>query len=340
MFNVDLIENIPLNNIIYVYYCNSCNFYYLDNKNNQYDYDKYYTNFNNYKNYSIYSDKDDRCNLYLKKELANINIQTILDYGSGNGKLKQLLSDIYNVSEFDFGMQKNNNEYDCVILSHVLEHIFNITDFIIDVSINIKDNGLLYIEVPNAEYYDKLNDITPLQEINIEHINYFSKYALNKLMVQQGFYAVSVIDDYFNIKKYKYYVIRAIFKKNKNNLSFNKYIENGISIIDTYNFSLLQNYERIYIYGCGQFLFKILNYIKKYTNIINIIDDNKCYINKRIDGIDIITFDLYKKILKDNDIILCTTLIYDNVIKQNIDSLNNNSISMLTLTDLIYTIEY
>ena len=65
--------------------------------------------------------------------MNNLNINEILDYGSGNGKLAKLLSDNFKVTEFDIGMCDNKNSYDCVIVSHVLEHIYDLDTFISNV---------------------------------------------------------------------------------------------------------------------------------------------------------------------------------------------------------------
>lgn len=321
-----MVNDIKLNNNLNIYYCSECNFYYSDSGNTQEDYNNYYKEFNNYKKGLIYSDKDERCNNYLKDKLQNEHVKTIIDYGSGNGKLIELLSDLYVVDEYDIGMTQPDKKYDCLILSHVLEHIYDLSHFFNDISKNINDNGILYIEVPNAEYYDKITDICPLQEINIEHINFFSKYALNKLLIKHNYQAVSLIDDYFTIKDYKYYVIRGIFSKNKQNISFKKYLCNGSEQISKYNFTILNKYKKIYVYGCGQFLFKIFKNIISNTNIVNIIDDNPCYLNKKISDITIINFDIYSKISNDGDVILLTSLIHDQTLKHKILQFNKNII--------------
>jgi hypothetical protein len=332
--HISIINDFSLKNLLNIYFCSDCNFYFSDSDNNQSDYDNYYKLFSKYKTNITYFDKDERCNQYLKKELNNKNIKTILDYGSGNGILKDLLSNDFDVDKFDIGMKENNNQYDCLILSHVLEHIYNLNNFLLKISNNIKTDGLLYIEVPNAEFYDKLNCITPLQEINIEHINFFSKFSLNKLLLKHGYCALSLIDDYFKIKENDYYIIRGIFKKNEPNNSFKNYINNGYEIISSYNFSYLNNYDEIYIYGCGQFLFKILKNIQEFTKVINIIDDNLCYYDKTINNINIINFDKYKEISKPGDFILLTTLIYDDIIKTKIKTFNNDKLIVKSIKEL------
>lgn len=330
---LSLVNDIKLDKSINIYYCENCNFYYNNSDNKQEDYDDYYKSFNNYKKGVVYSDKDEKCSIYLKTKLQNKNIKNILDYGSGNGIMKDLLLDNYNVDNFDIGMDENTKKYDCLLLSHVLEHIYDINEFVKKISLNINDGGLLYIEVPNAEYYNEFIDICPLQEINIEHINFFSKYALNKLLSDNGYFTISLEDDYFTIKDNKYYVIRGIFQKNTFNNSFIKYIESGEKIILKYNFLSLKKYKKIYVYGCGQFLFKIFDKIIINTNIINIIDDNPCYLNKKLNNIEIINYELYNENSKDGDIILLTSIIHDNTLKNKLQKINKN-ITILNINEL------
>jgi hypothetical protein len=122
----------------------------------------------------------------------------------------------------------------------------------------------------------------------------------------------------------KYYVIRAMFKKNNLNTSFLEYIDNGKSIINNYNYSNLSKYPRIYLYGCGQFLFKIFNYIQEHTEIINIVDDNLCFLGKKIKDIDIINYDVFCDNVSDNDVILITSLVYSTKIKEKLKKINKN----------------
>jgi hypothetical protein len=320
-FELTLVNDMNLNNHLDLKYCNKCKFYFSDSNNCQEDYNKYYMNFNNYKNENYCKDKDVRCFDYLLKKLPN-EVKNILDYGSGNGTLAELLSNKFNVEQFDIGMEQNTNKYDCLVVSHVLEHIYDLNSFIEKISENINDNGFLYIEIPNAEFYDKIVDMCPLQEINLEHINFFSKYALNKLLIHHNYTCLTIEDDYFLLKDMKYYVIRGIFKKSIQYLSIQKYIQNGLMKINEFNFQNLQKFKSIYVYGCGQFLFKIFDKIQNNCTIINIVDDNTCYLNKKIKNIEIINFELLKDKITKDDVILLTTMIHDEKIKQKLNTLN------------------
>ena len=333
--DLSLVDGICLNGNLKVKFCKDCSFYFSDSNNTQEDYNNYYMLFNNYQQQNYCPDKDKRCADFIKKKFDDFKINTILDYGSGNGKIADLLSINFEVDNFDIGMEENNKKYDLLILSHVLEHIYNLNSFIKNVSKNINDNGFLYIEIPNADFYEEFENICPLQEINIEHINFFSKYALNKLLINNGFHCVYLEDDYFMLKNSKYFVIRGIFKKVINNKSFEKYVDSGLNAIHCYNFSSLEKYKSVYIYGCGQFLFKIFDKIQQNCNIINIIDDNPCYYGKNIKGIKIINFEDFKNNCKDDDNVLLTTIIHDIKIKENLSLIDKNiNINIIELLNL------
>ena len=115
--------------------------------------------------------------------------------------------------------------------------------------------------------------------------------------------------------------------------TFENYINNGLNQLNSFNFEKLKKYEKIYVYGCGQFLFKILDKIQDNCNIINIIDDNLCYSNKKINGVDIINYDMFKEICKDGDNILLTTMVHDVKIKEKLLLIDKN-INMLEIIHL------
>ena len=322
IFNINLkiCNDIKLNNKIKILYCNNCYNYFNDSGNNQEDYNNYYKTFLNYKN-EIFSgiDKNKKCAEYLLEKLKYKNIKNILNYGCGDKIISNLLNKVYEIDNYDIGMEENKLKYDCLIVSHVFEHIYNLNEFIDKLLNNLNDEGIIYIEVPNAEYYEEIKDLCPLQEINLEHINFFSKLSLSKLMINNNFIPLSIEDDYFDINNWKYYVIRGIFKKNKNNKSFENYITNGINKFDNIK---IENYKNLYLYGCGQFLFKLLESNIKNCEIINIVDDNPSYLYKKIDNIEIINYKILNDKIKDNDSILITSLMANDIIKNKLLEFN------------------
>ena len=79
--------------------------------------------------------------------------------------------------------------FDCVTLRQVLEHIENLSDFGVALRSLLKPNGLLVIEVPDAQSHFDLPDFALWEE----HINDFSLGSLKHFLRQHG---LEVIDSY------------------------------------------------------------------------------------------------------------------------------------------------
>jgi len=92
--------------------------------------------------------------------------------------------------------------------------------------------------------------------------------------------------------------------------------------VNEIKFENLQKFKSVYVYGCGEFLFKIFDKIQNNCTIINIVDDNVCYLNKKIENIEIINFELLREKVSADDVILLITLIHDEKIKQKLNTLN------------------
>jgi SAM-dependent methyltransferase len=76
--------------------------------------------------------------------------------------------------------------FDCVILSHVLEHVLEVGSAILALRSLLRDGALVFIEVPNAvRYADHI--YAPFQDFNTEHINHFSGTSLDNAMRLRGY---------------------------------------------------------------------------------------------------------------------------------------------------------
>lgn len=83
-----------------------------------------------------------------------------------------------------------NKEFDIVWVSHVLEHMISPNEFLKNLNKNLKNNGMLFIEVPNCE--NKLVLTTSIEKV--PHTFHFSMKSLRILLQKNG----------FNIKKGNY----------------------------------------------------------------------------------------------------------------------------------------
>jgi 2-polyprenyl-3-methyl-5-hydroxy-6-metoxy-1,4-benzoquinol methylase len=126
-----------------------------------------------------------------------------------------------------------NNSFDVITMWHVLEHVPNLEEYIIELKRLLKPSGTIIIAVPNfksfdAEYYGKFWAAYDVPR----HIWHFSKTAIDKLFSEKKMKLVEVLPmkfDSFYVsllsEKYKtgkMNFIKAFFVGLKSNLSGNK----------------------------------------------------------------------------------------------------------------------
>lgn len=136
--------------------------------------------------------------------LKSINInEKILEIGCGKGDFllnlrqkgnkvvglefnKQSVSDlkssgleVYNTSVEEFSM-KNQEEFDVVVSFQVLEHIYNVNEFLASSLKLLKKNGRLIISVPNNDSFIKYSYPSPLN-LPPHHAGWWNKKNLSSL---------------------------------------------------------------------------------------------------------------------------------------------------------------
>jgi SAM-dependent methyltransferase len=82
-------------------------------------------------------------------------------------------------------------KFDCVVFSHVLEHIYDIPAFFNSARGLLAPGGFFYLETPDATRYDEYL-YAPFQEFNTEHINHFSARAIENVARRFGFRPILV----------------------------------------------------------------------------------------------------------------------------------------------------
>jgi SAM-dependent methyltransferase len=80
-------------------------------------------------------------------------------------------------------------KFDLVIARQVLEHIVNFENFFECVKLVLRDDGLLFIDVPDFTPGSTAGDVSVLWE---EHVSYFTEPTLLALLARHGFEPVSV----------------------------------------------------------------------------------------------------------------------------------------------------
>jgi FlaA1/EpsC-like NDP-sugar epimerase len=82
-------------------------------------------------------------------------------------------------------------KFECVVFSHVLEHVYDIPAFFTAARRLLALGGYIYLETPDATRYDDYL-YAPFQEFNTEHINHFSARTLENAARRFGFQPVLV----------------------------------------------------------------------------------------------------------------------------------------------------
>lgn len=114
----------------------------------------------------------------------NFNKESILEIGCGDGYFLELLSNNgFDIEGMDpsyegnnknikkeYYTENNNKKYNGIILRHVLEHLENPYNFLLNIKNINKDNGLVYIESPNLDY---INDNCVFTNFFYEYVTYF-----------------------------------------------------------------------------------------------------------------------------------------------------------------------
>lgn len=206
----------PLSEGYEVVCCRNCGFVYADTNVSQETYDHFYARYSKYEDArtgtgGVENPWDIKRQKKTAKQISghvkNPSL-SILDVGCANGGLLKSLRDLGYVNllgvdpspvcientrklgldaEIGSLFQPIAREpFDCIILSHTLEHIQDLTGALEWINKRLKPEGTVYIETPDAvRYVDFI--YSPFQDFNTEHINHFSLTCLGNFMQLHGF---------------------------------------------------------------------------------------------------------------------------------------------------------
>lgn len=241
LFNIGFIDNGCLPPEYNIVSCEQCGFTFADSDASQEDYNEYYKKFNDY---SV--DADIKLGQELSgtayesifqsvKDLVDIN-ESIIDLGCGAGQLLSIFkhfgyehllgldpSDNAISSLKKRGMegvvgnifepvkQENQGKYDIVLSTCVIEHVFDLYNYIELMKKYMKDrNSKIVLSLPAVEGFREHITAKP-NYFNQEHINYFSVESLDNLMRIHGLKRVNK-ENYFYSNGEKF--ILAVYVKN------------------------------------------------------------------------------------------------------------------------------
>jgi len=168
--------------------------------------------------------------------------------------------------------------YDLIILSHVLEHIEDVTGALRGAWDWLKPGGHIYIEVPDASRYWIVG--APLLDFNSEHINHFTKRTLQYAIEQAGLRVESEVQG--KIIQLPHYVYPALWvlatEPAGSYAAMRSYIteaEDRLRKINNYLEAALEGERRIIIWGVNSYCANIINLpVFQRVKIVQAIDRN------------------------------------------------------------------
>lgn len=283
--------------------------------------------------------------LEFAKFISKNHVDSICEIGAGNDYLADIILENkkipYSVIEPDPNISNNSvtiyrgfldehidrlKNYDNIIYSHVIEHIFDPYVFLKTIYDNTKEDVSMYISIPNIEEFLKSNGSNGL---NFEHTFYIDmnqfKYLLNKTgficieekQFQNHSYFLKVVKGKENIK------LNNIYHKAKLLDDMHLHISNFVSDVN----KKIKDYSNdIYIFGAHIFT-QLLIYNNLDTNkIIGILDSSIYKQRKRLYGTNLNVYD--PSVIKDKNgiAIILKSGPYQEQIKNKIYNINKNII--------------
>ena len=372
-------EDSPLPDEYDIVSCLDCGFSFADTAVKQQSYDAYYKLLSKYedKNTSSgggYNELDSKRIDVTVEELARIcpnKESTIIDIGCASGGiLKKLKERGYialtgiDPSKKCVDDVKNNGinckqgsifeanklieqKFDCVILSHVIEHIYDLKRAFTVCSKLLNDNGQLYVEVPNAASYADYY-VVPFYYFDCEHINHFDETSLINMGEATGFSKKHTGHKIVQVSENQQYpALFVVFEKSDNKEfgtifverererererkrererervsvsakeSILRYVEQSIknSQIDILS-RLAKTQEEIYVFGAGNYTLRLLASTDlSRCNIKAFIDNDTNKQGRVLENRPIVTPEILQQFI--GKVIVCSALFAKEIVEQ------------------------
>ena len=150
-----------------------------------------------------------------------------------------------------------DKSFDMVILNHSLEHIIDVESTMLNIERVLKDEGTLFIEVPDVEGYAN-EEAAPFNFLTYEHVLHMSMRDLDNLAAVYGYEIVDRSKYYKKVSNYPsiYAVMKKGTKKNVNytdraKISMLRYLEKSNEDLEKFLAPLRQSGEELILWGIG-----------------------------------------------------------------------------------------
>lgn len=197
-----------------------------------------------------------------------------------------------NINFREFTNYKKKNVY---VSSHTLEHLENPKKLLIDLSKNLRNDDIVFLQFPSLE---KLIEHKRFDQICHQHINYFSLFSIDKLLRKLKLKILDYEFDTSHFGTLRLKIKRGINKRKIRKQKLYQISKKSYSIFSEYYSNLEKSIKELFIngqgYGAG-LMVPILAYHLPVINELNfIIDENKDKLNKRFSNLNPLIKDLKK----------------------------------------------
>lgn len=328
--------------------CSSCGFVYANTSATKEDYDRYYNENNRYN--SIPKQENSTIKTYnVISRLISKHIKKddkVLDVGCGSGDMLKLMksngychltgldpsqtsidklseSDIFGIKGtiYDKPSKDMYEKFDLIILSGVLEHLYDLTSAINNIKLYTKQGGKILCAVPNAIEYALYPSPLP-HYINIEHINHFTPNAITHLFSDNGFSLLDCIStticfgnkpDPALLAIFEYTEVINIALKSITAMILNDEFEQKKLIDKIYD--LVSSGRKIAVFGTGNLARALMvNTVLYKANIACFLDNDSSMYDKRFCGYKVNPPDFLKNF--DGEVLILSMHGYDEIENQ------------------------
>jgi len=217
-----------------------------------------------------------------------------------------------------------NKQYDCIIHSHLFEHVYNPIKFLEKIFGDLKNDGIHFISIPNMRTWLKK---VYTNTLNFEHTFYVDEFVLEYFLSKCGFeISKKVVDEHsVFIKSVKTdSLVKVDFDFSYIKSLFVNYINSLRGDVNSIKEKIGEN--KIYLFGAHIFSQTILHFGLDQDHIISILDNDPKKQKRRLYGtsIHIESPEVLRDI--DNPIVVLRAGVYSDEIKSQIMKINSSSI--------------
>lgn len=336
--------------------CQACGFVYADTAAKQADYDRFYAELSGYESEvssGMGVSPQDRARLDATAAAVADALPSrearILDFGCAGGGLIRALQEqgFRNIQGVDpspacaaqvragtgvpaeagslFAIPPGLGSFDCVILTHVLEHIEDVVGALRNIGSLLTPTGLLHLEVPDAMRYADFI-VAPFQDFNTEHINHFSLKSLDNACGRMGLELVSSGEKLLeSAPKMPYPAVYGFWRRGTaaRQPTYDaglrprilEYIQRSRTVMDRFENrirSLMDRSPELMVWGTGQLTMKLLNETSLgKARIAAFIDGNPINQGRTLQGVRIVAPNALKAV--DKPILVASTIHFEAI---------------------------